>query len=159
MTRAHVPSGFPLSAPTAQGLHAVLPIDLRLVDWKRDHLSLNDHKAHHYERSRREQLWQDLAARAAHQMRVGPVPGERARIEIWYRFPDNRRREVGNLQPTSKAIVDGLVQREERTKGKARRRPFVQLLPDDSDRYLVGPDNRRDPVNGPHQVVVRIYRT
>lgn len=139
--------------PTPENLHATLVLDLRLVDWKRDHLSLNDHKVHHYERNRREQLWQDLAAKAA----VNVEPLDRAHIEVWYRFPDNRRREVGNLQPTSKAIVDGMVQRAERIRGKAQRRPFVQLLPDDADKYLVGPDNRRDPVNGPHQVVVKVY--
>lgn len=67
----------------------------------------------------------------------------RARIEIWYRFPDNRRREVANLQPTSKAIVDGLVD--------------AGLLPDDQDEHCVGPDNRRLWPNGPHEVLVRVY--
>lgn len=132
-------------------LHATVPIDLRMINWKTAHLSMNQ-RLHHHDVHRREQLWQDLSAKAA--LRVEPL--QCARIEIWYRFPDNRRREVSNLQPTSKAIVDGMVQQNGR--GTARRRPFVQILPDDSDKYLIGPDNRRDPVNGPHQVIVRIYR-
>lgn len=140
-----------MNPDTPTVLHATIPLDLRLVEWKHVHLSSNQ-RLHHHELNRRTQLWQDLAAKAA--QRVKPL--EWARIEVWYRFPDNRRREVSNLQPTSKAIIDGMVQQESRR--GARRRPFVQLLPDDSDRYLVGPDNRRDPVNGSHQVVVRVYR-
>lgn len=53
---------------------------------------------------------------------------DRARIEMWLTFPDHRRRDVGNLAPTAKALVDGLVD--------------AGLLPDDDWRHLVGPDLR-----------------
>lgn len=130
-----------LTQPSTEDLHATLAIDLRLVRWPKDHLSLNNyHKLHHHERNRRVQLWRQLGAKAA----GNTPPLERARIEVWYRFPDNRRREVSNLQNLSKALVDGIVD--------------AGVLPDDRDENVIGPDNRRDPVNGPHQVVVRIYR-
>jgi hypothetical protein len=32
----------------------------------------------------------------------------------------------------------------------------ARLLPDDSDRYLIGPDVRRDPERGPHRIVIEI---
>lgn len=137
----HFPGGMICGmTETPRMLHAVVPIDLRQVDWKKDHMSLNQ-RDHPQERARKTRLWRGLAREASR--RVEPV--ESCGIEIWYRFPDNRRREVGNLQNLSKALVDGIVD--------------AGVLPDDSDRYLVGPDNRRDPVNGPHQVVVRIFRT
>jgi hypothetical protein len=42
---------------------------------------------------------------------------------------DARRRDVGNLYPSAKALVDGLVD--------------YGLIPDDDDRHLIGPDMRR----------------
>ena len=45
------------------------------------------------------------------------------------RFPDKRRRDVHNLLPhLGKPLVDGIVDAE--------------VLPDDSDEYLIGPDMR-----------------
>jgi Holliday junction resolvase RusA-like endonuclease len=67
---------------------------------------------------------------------------DRAHITVSYRFPNNRRREVSNLQPTSKAIVDGLVD--------------AGLIPDDDDLHVVGPDNRREYPNGTPRVTVTI---
>lgn len=41
----------------------------------------------------------------------------------------NRRRDVGNLYPTVKACLDGIVS-------------DAKVLPDDDDRHVVGPDIR-----------------
>jgi len=71
-----------------------------------------------------------------------PVHYDRAHITIAYRFKTNRRREVSNLQPTSKAIVDGLVD--------------ALLIPDDDDLHVIGPDNRREWPNGTPRVTVTI---
>lgn len=84
------------------------------------------------------QAWRKAAKVAAD----GAPSYGHAHITVTYRFPTNHRREVANLQPTSKAIVDGLVD--------------AGLIPDDSDDYVTGPDNRRERPNGPPRVVVEI---
>ncbi len=38
------------------------------------------------------------------------IPFEKVRIRCIFRAPDNRRRDVANLYPSFKAIIDGLVQ-------------------------------------------------
>lgn len=126
-------------------------LDLPVVDWQGTRLSANDRyptvkvsrgRQIQPEKNRRTSHWRELALVKARGLRLGL---SRGRVEIVYRYPDNIRREVSNLQPTSKAIVDGLVD--------------AGIFPDDKDGVLVGPDNRRDPVNGPHQVRVLIYGT
>jgi len=57
-----------------------------------------------------------------------PTGLARVHIEAVFAFRDNRRRDVHNLMPTVKAVVDGLVD--------------YGLIPDDSTRYLLGPDLR-----------------
>lgn len=56
---------------------------------------------------------------------------QRAHILAELCFADDRRRDVHNLYPTIKAVVDGLID--------------YGLLPDDDHRYLVGPDLRYGP--------------
>lgn len=58
------------------------------------------------------------------------LPTGLAKVHILatFQFRDNRRRDVHNLMPTLKAVVDGLVD--------------YGLIPDDSTRYLTGPDLR-----------------
>lgn len=120
-------------------LHRTLRLELGGLQWSKVRMSMND-RMHHYERDRRNKVWLQLAREAA-----ANVPAlDWARVLVFFRFPTAHRRDVHNLMPTSKAIVDGLVK--------------AGVLPDDEDAHLVGPDNRREPVNGPHQVVVRIYR-
>lgn len=59
---------------------------------------------------------------------------DRAHLTVWVSWPDRRRRDVSNLAPSIKALVDGVVQ-------------DAQRLPDDDDRHLIGPDMR--VTNGP----------
>lgn len=61
---------------------------------------------------------------------------DRVRLVVRVGYPDRRARDVHNLMPTVKALVDGMVHPYGRARG---------LLPDDSDRFLVGPDLRPDP--------------
>lgn len=117
-----------------------LRIPVTAAAWKAQHLSAN-HRPNRYAKAEQTKWWRTLAMLQCR--RSGLPKLEHARIEIWYRFPDNSRREVANLQPTSKAIVDGLVD--------------AGLVPDDRDEYCVGPDNRRLWPNGPHEVLVRVY--
>lgn len=75
--------------------------------------------------------WRTVAHQVAEsKLRKGELRRiERAHIEITMTWPDRKRRDVNNWQPTAKAIVDGLV------KGG--------LLPDDDDTHVTGPDMRR----------------
>lgn len=87
--------------------------------------------------------WRAKAKKTAHWREVGHVAGmaalrngllvpmERAHLTAWFSWPDARRRDVGNLAPTIKGLVDGLVD--------------AGVLPDDDDKHLLGPDLRRDP--------------
>lgn len=53
---------------------------------------------------------------------------ERAHVVVHVSWPDRRRRDVHNIFPTIKALIDGFVDAE--------------CLPDDDDRHLIGPDLR-----------------
>lgn len=121
-------------------LHDELVINPTKAQWDANHLSLNQRLSYH-PKNDRTQYWRNLAGYLARNQRVEPLG--QAHIEIWFRFPDDIRREVSNLQSTSKAIVDGLVD--------------AKVLVDDRDEWCVGPDNRRTWPNGPHEVRVKIF--
>lgn len=53
---------------------------------------------------------------------------DRGHVTVWVAYPDRRRRDVHNLYPTIKAAIDGIVD--------------AGVLPDDSDKHLIGPDLR-----------------
>ena len=59
---------------------------------------------------------------------------ERVRLVVVVSYPDRVARDVANLQPTLKALVDGMVSGLD---GKAPAE--AGILPDDNDRYFVGP--------------------
>lgn len=79
---------------------------------------------------------------AAAVLAAGVPAMRRAHIIAEYRPPDRRRRDVHNLYPSAKAAVDGLVD--------------VGVLPDDSDRYLIGPDMRCGDVEPAGRLVLHI---
>lgn len=99
-------------------------------------------RLHHMQRAILTKAWRRAAESAIDRLGTHRPIYKRARIVVAYRFPTNHRREVSNLQPTSKAIVDGLVD--------------AGLLPDDSDAHCVGPDNRRHIPNGDPLVTITI---
>jgi Holliday junction resolvase RusA-like endonuclease len=101
-------------------------------------INAND-RMHHQAKAKLTKQWRQYAAAA---LMFEPYHYTRAHIVCEIRFPDNRRRDVGNYYPTAKAIVDGLVD--------------SLLLPDDNDRHLIGPDMRREYPNGPARVTVTI---
>lgn len=103
-------------------------------------INAND-RLHYRTKNDRTQAWR-AAARAAVESGFNPYRFDRAHIVVAYRFPNNRRREVANLQPTSKALVDGLVD--------------ALLIPDDDDRHVIGPDNRRTYPNGEPEVTITV---
>ncbi|QKY79812.1 RusA-like resolvase [Arthrobacter phage Bumble] len=108
-------------------------------DWAATRLSLND-RLHFRANADRTAFWRELAGILGRRVRARLAEG---RVEIVYRFPDNIEREVSNLQSTSKAILDGVVD--------------AGIYPGDHDAIMMGPDNLRDPVNGPHRVTVLLY--
>ncbi|QWY81949.1 RusA-like resolvase [Arthrobacter phage Sicarius2] len=122
-------------------LHAQFDIDVRALDWQSTRLSAND-RLQHYGKNERTQVWKNLAAGAAARANIEPL--DWARIVYWVRWPDNVRRETSNLQPAAKAIVDGIV--------------LAGVLKDDRDEIVDGPDPRRIYPNGPHRVVVQLWR-
>ena len=67
-----------------------------------------------------------------------------AHVTAYIQYRTNGRADPHNAMPTLKALIDGLVQ-------------DYGLLPDDSDKYLTGPDMRRDTGRAqPHTHRVRL---
>lgn len=88
-------------------------------------------RCHWRVRSSRTKMWRQLAhlsARNAIQRGVFPRL-QWAQVDVWFALPSGRRRDVGNLYPTVKAVMDGLVD--------------AGLLPDDDDTHLSGPHMHR----------------
>ncbi|MCW2785213.1 MAG: hypothetical protein JWP74_1730 [Marmoricola sp.] len=103
-------------------------------------INANDRK-HWRTEAKTTKTWREAAATECKRANL-PAFDVPVRIVIAYRFPDNRRRETSNLQPTSKAICDGIVD--------------SGVITDDRDELVTGPDNRREYPNGPHRVTVTI---
>ncbi|QTF82147.1 RusA-like resolvase [Arthrobacter phage Prairie] len=145
VVRSEDPSGEEFASMLAelQRARAELPlVDYFCIhpsDWDKTRLSLND-RLHFRANAERTKFWRELSGIMGRRVRARL---SRGRVEVVYRFPNNQRREVSNLQSTSKAIVDGLVD--------------AGIYPDDDDKHLIGPENLRDPVNGPNRVTVLLY--
>lgn len=102
-------------------------------------INAND-RLHHHARGKLTKAWR-RAAKCAH-VWAGPPMDTPVHILAHVRFPTNHRRDVGNLYPTAKALVDGMVD--------------AGLLADDDDTRVIGPDLRRDYPNGPARVRIEI---
>lgn len=107
---------------------------------RRDLLNLNDTRREHWAvKSRKARAIRDRGRLAVRL--VGSPRMEFARCVVTVFYPDRRKRDVGNLMPTAKALVDGMVD--------------AGLLPDDDDRHLVGPhlEHAPDDVTPPMALV------
>jgi crossover junction endodeoxyribonuclease RusA len=95
-------------------------------------LSSNDDRAGKLYHARRHTVAAWRAAGRDHAERGGlpPLPAARVIAELCFR--DHRRRDPSNYGDTAKAVLDGLVD--------------AAVLPDDSSRYVLGPDMRLGPV-------------
>lgn len=98
-------------------------------------------RLHHHAKAKLTKAWRQAACEAV-VTGFNPDHYDRAHITVAIRFPTNHRRDVGNLYPTAKAIVDGLVD--------------ANLLADDDDTRVLGPDLRRHIPNGSPLVTVTI---
>lgn len=86
----------------------------------------SNQRVHWRERARKTRYLRGVAEDMA---RARRVPGaRRVHVAAEVAWPNRRRRDVHNLMPTLKALVDGLVD--------------AGVIPDDSDAHLVGPDCR-----------------
>lgn len=104
-------------------------------------------RIHHMQRSKVCAYWRELGHRLITREYGHADQGEhwhqRIHMTVWFRFPNLIRRDALNFYPyVVKPLVDGFVD--------------ARLLPDDNDRHLIGPDFRRLPHRGPHQIVVTI---
>jgi crossover junction endodeoxyribonuclease RusA len=98
-------------------------------------------RLHHHAKAKLTRAWREAAgvsAKYAEDYRQY----DRAHITFAIRFPDNRRRDVGNFYGTAKACVDGLVD--------------AGVLVDDDDSRVLGPDMRRTIPNGSPLVTITI---
>lgn len=100
-------------------------------------INAND-RLHHHAKAKLTKAWREAAAIQGRHL----PKYVRAHIVVSIRFPTNHRRDIGNLYPTAKALVDGLVD--------------ADALLDDSDTFIVGPDLRREYPNGTPRVTVTI---
>lgn len=103
-------------------------------------INAND-RHHHHAKAKLTRAWRELARDTVN---AGWYPDryERAHVTCTIRFANDVRRDVGNYYGTAKAIVDGLVD--------------ANLLAEDNDTVLIGPDMRREYPNGPARVTVTI---
>lgn len=116
-------------------------IPIELAAWKKYRNSANDRDPRPVtvEKVKFWKMLGDLAARGGKAPKLA-----RGRVMVVFRFPNRAMtKEVSNLQPTVKAIVDGLVARG--------------VFPDDSDDIVFGQDARRDPSLGPLRVLVIVF--
>lgn len=105
-----------------------------------DFININQ-PLHHHPKAKLTAAWRE-AGKALVEATFNPYHYRRAHIVVWIRFPNNVRRDVGNYYPTAKALVDGLVD--------------ANLLADDNDQFLIGPDMRRTYPNGDPLVTLTI---
>ncbi|MGL5910616.1 MAG: hypothetical protein ACRCZP_11485 [Phycicoccus sp.] len=87
----------------------------------------SNHRPHWATRSKAVRQWRSATLIHARAQRVPSFTA--GHITVTVHYPDQRRRDVHNLAPTAKAIIDGLVD--------------AGVFPDDNDAHLTGPDLRR----------------
>ena len=96
-------------------------------DGKTRVLWINANSREHYmARARKTKLWRTAAFEAARRSPIPPL--DKARITVTIHKTRGGRYDPGNLAPTAKAAVDGIVD--------------ANILPDDDAEHLEGPDMR-----------------
>ena len=108
-----------------------------LCDW----INAND-RLHWAEKARLTRIWRHAAHGAVLRQHKGARFDVPVRITVTIHKTRAGRYDVSNLSPTSKAIVDGLVD--------------AGVIPDDSNEYVVGPDMRAGEKRAEACVVVEV---
>lgn len=133
-------------------LHAQRTIATERIPWPANRLTSNDRRGKHLYQADTVKLWRTLAARATED--IEPIPaGAVARVVVFYRQPAGRGavRDIANLQPITKCLVDGM------TGGVRGERAGRGPWPDDSTRYVIGQDEREILPRGPLRVIVQVW--
>ena len=86
-------------------------------------------RLHYHRRAEVTRILRHTAALSAEAQGVGTF--DRAHVVVTVTWPDRRRRDVLNIAPTVKALIDGMTD--------------AGCWPDDNDAHLVGPDFRVAP--------------
>lgn len=109
--------------------------------WPGGLLNINAMRKHHQAVGAMVAPWRQLGAFVAREQRLTTFTRP---VTIWarFRFPDNRRRDSGNLYPTIKALIDGFVDQK--------------VLVDDCDGVVFGPWIEREYPNGPARITIEI---
>lgn len=126
-------------------LYAERAIDTRLIAWPAQRLTSNDRKGKKLYDSDTVAVWRGLGLKA---FRGTPrIPsGYVARVVVYYRQPPGRAKvkDVGNLHPITKALVDGALS-------------DAGLVPDDATRFVLGQDERELLPASHLQIVVQVW--
>lgn len=107
------------------------------ADW----INSND-RLHRMAQAKLIKTWRLAASLAA---RNAELPKDLARVHIIATItkPTRRKYDVGNLYPSVKPCIDGIVS-------------DYGLLPDDDNAHLLGPDLRHNPEPGPASITLTI---
>ena len=109
-------------------------------------VSMND-REHFHKAAPKKKFWRTLGAVAARG--AGRPKFDGGRVVVFFRLPKGGRgvrsvKEVANLQPVVKALIDGMVD--------------AGVFPDDDDKHVWAQDARRLPWNGTCEIFVTIWR-
>lgn len=120
-------------------------VEIPAKAWKRLRLNANDRTGKALYSKDQKNFWisrGEAAGRAIHRVH-GHL--DRARVIVTFTWPDRRSRDASNMQPTVKAIVDGMVR--------------GGLFHDDTDDVVTGQDARGVPGQpGTYGVFVTVLR-
>lgn len=106
-------------------------LDLPIATWSSIMLSMNDRLSPH-PKAEKTKEWRKIGGLLA----SGAPKLKRGKVVVYFRLPKQAKgvrtvREVANLAPVIKALVDGLVD--------------AGVFPDDGDAFVIGQDARRLP--------------
>ncbi len=101
-------------------------------------VTLNDRLNRRYDGARKIKVLRQIGRLAIRQHRVPALTGADLTVRIGW--PNRQRRDAHNLVLTLKALIDGMVD--------------ADLLPDDDDAHLTGPDLRTYIARVPKSVVL-----
>lgn len=105
---------------------------------------INANSRLHWRREREQiKAWRELARELALDELNRGTAFQKVHVYAWFRFADNRRRDVANLYGTVKCAIDGCVE-------------AGLLALGDHDEVFVGPDMRREYPNGSPRLTLEI---
>lgn len=129
--------------PPAMELHVQRIVDVRMIDWPNQRLTSNDLKTSRWSTKDKIKTWRQVGFKTFRT--APPIPeGHIARVVLWCRNPKSHQlKDPSNLQPTAKALVDGITD--------------AGVWPDDNAKYVIGQDCRAIQPAGALELVIQIW--